>query len=157
MCRRRAAARLRADWPSGNAPTTRVPSDLAQDAVKWVVGPNAPPVLLGEVVVGQCLLKACCRKLGGPGQPQCVQFLDHLQSFLARRRKIFARVDCLQHRRNLADLGRGHLTEDVALPMDNASLPHAASGKNSPALSLSPKHCLRNLMSSDRSRVRCLS
>src|SRR6478735_5282004 len=120
ICRRRAAARLRADWPSGNAPTTRV-----RRLISRKMRSSGLLVLMRR----QCSCsssvshESCCRKLSGPGQPQCVQLLDHLQSLLARRRKIFARVDCLEHRRNLADLGRGDGTEDVAVPMDNASLP----------------------------------
>jgi hypothetical protein len=49
MCRKRAAARLRADWPSGKAPTTRVrAADLVQDTFKRVIGADTPPMFLGE-------------------------------------------------------------------------------------------------------------
>jgi integrase len=49
MWRCLAAARLSADWPSGNAPTTRAPPDLTQDAARagcWCeIAANAPPGL----------------------------------------------------------------------------------------------------------------
>jgi hypothetical protein len=44
------------------------PSDLAQDVFKWVVGTDAPAMLLREAVVADGLLEARCRKLGGSGQ-----------------------------------------------------------------------------------------
>src|SRR5260221_13819165 len=57
MWRSLAAARLSADWPSGNAAhDAGAPPDLTQDALERVVGANPPPVLLREGVVGEYLL-----------------------------------------------------------------------------------------------------
>jgi hypothetical protein len=69
MCRSLAAARLRADCPSGNAPTTRARRlSLAQDALEGVIGTNTPPVLLREGVVGQRLIDCRFHDLGGLDQ-----------------------------------------------------------------------------------------
>jgi hypothetical protein len=52
MCRERAMARLRADWPSGKAPNQpgALP-DLTQDAFKGIIGPDAPAMFLEPAVV----------------------------------------------------------------------------------------------------------
>ena len=65
--------------------------DLAQNALQWSVHSNATPV------------------------PQAVQLsLDRL---LPGRFDVLAGVDHLEHRRDLAHVGRGHLAENIAVPM----------------------------------------
>jgi hypothetical protein len=54
----------------------RAPPDLAQDALERVVRADAPPVLLRESVVGECLLDRRLDEVGSPGQPQRAQLLD---------------------------------------------------------------------------------
>src|SRR5262249_37468648 len=131
MCRSLAAARLSADrLPVGErAHDARAPSDLAQDALERIVGADAPPVLLREGVVGECLLDRYLDELGGPSQPQRPQLVDHSDGFLACRRDVLARVDRLEHRRNLPHLGRGHVAEDVAVPVHDAALPSGLGEK----------------------------
>jgi hypothetical protein len=52
MCRERAMARLRADWPSGKAPNhPGALPDLTQDAFKGIIGPDAPAMFLEPAVV----------------------------------------------------------------------------------------------------------
>src|SRR5260221_1558348 len=102
---------------------TRAPPDLAQDALERVVGANAPPVLLREGVVGECFLDRRFHQLGGAAQAQATQLLDHSDGLLARCRDVLAGVDRLEHGRDLPHLGRGHVTEDVAVPVHDAPLP----------------------------------
>src|SRR5215831_13975576 len=83
----------------------RAPPDLAQDALEGVVGANPPPVLLREGVVGERLLDRRFPQLGGPGEAQATQLLDHSDSLLARCRDVLACVGCLEHGRNLPHLG----------------------------------------------------
>jgi hypothetical protein len=77
MWRSLAAARLSADWPSGNAPTTRV------RALERIVGANPPPVLLREGVVGERLLDRRFHHLGGAAQAKATQLVDHSDGLLA--------------------------------------------------------------------------
>jgi len=51
------------------------------------------------------------------------QLLDHSHSLFSRRRDVLARVDRLEHGRDLPHPGRGYVSEDVAVPMHNAALP----------------------------------
>src|SRR4029434_10143111 len=95
----------------------RAPSDLAQDALERIVGADAPPVLLREGVVGECLLDRFLDELGSPSQPQRPQLLDHSDGLLACRRDVLAGVDRLEHRGDLPHLGPGHVAEDVAVPV----------------------------------------
>ena len=44
-------------------------------------------------------------------------------SLFACGHDVLARVDRLEHRRNLPHLGRGHVAEDVAVPVHDAALP----------------------------------
>src|SRR5262245_6978283 len=83
----------------------------------WTV---PPPMLLREGVVGECLLDCCFHQLGGPGQAQATQLLDHSDSLLACRRDILAGMDRLKHGRDLPHLRRGHVAEDVAVPVHDA-------------------------------------
>jgi len=79
----------------GTRPRRGWPPDLTQDAFEWVVGANPPPMLLREGVVGECVLDRRFHQLGGPGQAQATQFLDHSGGLLARRRNVLAGVDRL--------------------------------------------------------------
>src|SRR5262245_51546853 len=90
--------------------------------VDHIRGANPPPVLLRERVVGECLLDRRFYQLGGPGEAQATQLLDHSDGLLARCRDVLACVDRLEHGRNLPHLGRGHVTEDIAVPMYDAPL-----------------------------------
>src|SRR3974377_897116 len=122
MCRSRAAARLRAIQEC--SPDTRAPpSDLAQNALKWVIGTVSAPMFLRERIVGERLLHRRFHKLGGLGQAQAPQLLDHSGSLLARCRNILTGVDRLEHSRDLPHLGRRHMTENVAVPMQDPALP----------------------------------
>src|SRR5262245_16555587 len=102
---------------------THASPDLAQDTLEWVVGADPPPVLLRKGVVAERLLDRRFHQLGGPGEAQAPQLLDHLDSLLARCPDVLARVDRLEHGRNLPHPGRGHVTEDIAVPMYDAPLP----------------------------------
>jgi hypothetical protein len=66
-----------------------------------------------------------CRfhQFGSPGQAQATPFLDHSDCLLACCRNVLAGVDRLEHGRDLPNLGRGHVTEDVAVPVHDAPLP----------------------------------
>src|SRR5215813_7128830 len=92
------------------------PPDLTQDALERVVGANPPPMLLRESVVGECLLDCRFHQLGGSGQAQATQLLDHSDSLLACRRDVLPG-------RDPPHLGRGHVTEDVAVPVHDLPLP----------------------------------
>jgi hypothetical protein len=61
--------------------------------VKHIRGPDSPPVLLWESIVGQRLFDRCLDELGGFGQAQPAQFLDHSDNLLA------CRADVLQDSR----------------------------------------------------------
>ena len=83
MCLSRAAARFKADCPPIGKGTdhARAPPDLAQDALQWIVGADAPPVLLGEGIVGQRLLDAAPHELGGLGHALLAQFGSTREAF----------------------------------------------------------------------------
>src|SRR5262245_47819772 len=102
---------------------TRAPPDLAQDALERVVGANPPPVLLREGVVGECFLDRRFHQLGGAAQAHATQLLDHSVGLIACCREVLAGVDRLEHGRNLPHLGRGHVAEDVAVPVHDVPLP----------------------------------
>src|SRR6516164_10635721 len=51
------------------------------------------------------------------------QLLDHSDGLLACCREVLAGMDRLEHGRDLPHLGRGHVTEDVAVPVHDAPLP----------------------------------
>src|SRR5258708_18737554 len=124
MWRSLAAARLSADWPSGNAAhDAGARPDLTQDALERVVGANPPPVLLREGVIAERLLDRRFHQFGGAAQAQATQLLDYSDGLLARCREVLARVNRLEHGRNLPHLGRGHVAEDVAIPVHDAPLP----------------------------------
>jgi hypothetical protein len=69
---------------------TRAPSDLTQDPFEWIIGPDATPVLLRELIVSERLLDRAFRKLGGFGQAQRAQLVDHSDSLLARRYNVLS-------------------------------------------------------------------
>ena len=77
-------------------------------------------------------------EVGGPGQPQRAQLLDHLDDLFACGHDVLARVDCLEHRRNLPHLGRWHVAEDVGVPV-HCSVARRPRGRTSVALSASPR------------------
>ena len=85
----------------------RAPSDLTQDALKRIVGADATPVLLWERVIGQRLLDRRFHELGGSGQAQAAQLLDHSDGLLARRHNVLAGMDRLEHGRDLPHLVEG--------------------------------------------------
>src|SRR5262249_22799038 len=125
-CRRCGAAlrrRERGLTVRERAHDTRAPPDLAQDALERVVGANPPPVLLRAGVVGACFLDPRFHPLGGAAQAQATQLLNHSDGLLACRREVLAGVDRLEHGRNLPHLGRGHVAEDVAVPVHDAPSP----------------------------------
>ena len=86
--------------------------------------PDATPVLLRELIVSERLHRAF-RKLGGFGQAQCAQLVDHSDSLLARRHNVLAGMDRLEHGRDLAHLSRRHVAEDVAVPMHHGAVEKA--------------------------------
>jgi hypothetical protein len=108
-------------WECAHHP--RTPSDLTQDALERIVGADTPPMLLREGIVGQRLFDRSFHELGGSHQTQRPQLLDHSDSLLTRRHDVLAGVDRLEHGRNLPHLGRGHVTEDVTIPVHDAALP----------------------------------
>src|SRR5262249_55511334 len=71
------------------------------------------------------LLDRRFHQLGGSSEAQATQLPDHSDSLLARCRDVIARVDRLEHGRNLRHPGRGHLAEDIAVPMYDAPLPNS--------------------------------
>src|SRR6516162_1546947 len=103
--------------------------DLSQHALKRIVGANPPPVLLREGVVGQRLLNCRLGELGRPGQAQRLQLLNHSSSLLTRRHHVLTGMDRLEHGRDLPHLGRGYMTEDIAVPMHDTALPHRVGEK----------------------------
>src|SRR5262249_1013835 len=68
MWRSLATARLSADSPSGNAPTTRVRRRISRRM--RFVGANPPPMLLWEGVVGERLLDRHFHQLGSGEGPR---------------------------------------------------------------------------------------
>ena len=68
MWRSLAAASFRADCPLEGADHAGARPDLAQDALERVVGADAPPVLLREGIIAQCLLDRRFSKFGGLGE-----------------------------------------------------------------------------------------
>jgi hypothetical protein len=80
-------------------------------------------MLLREGVVGERLLNRAFHKLGRRRKSQTAQLLDHADGLLPGRREVLAGVDYFEHRGNLAHLGRGHVAEDIAVPMHDAALP----------------------------------
>src|SRR6516165_10563468 len=93
-----AAARLSADCPSGNAPTTRVRRLISRRTrSSGLLVRYAPPVFLREAIVGKRLLNRRFHKLGRRRQPQATQLLDHSDSLLPGRHKVLAGVDRFQH------------------------------------------------------------
>src|SRR5215471_3598365 len=104
---------------------TRASPDFAQDTLERIVGANPPPVLLRKGVVAERLLDRRFHQLGGSSEAQATQLLDHSDSLLARCRDVLARVDRLEHGRNLPHPGRGHVAEDIAVPMYDAPLPNS--------------------------------
>src|SRR5262249_31071233 len=101
----------------------RASPDLAQNALERVVGADAPPVLLRKGVVGQRLLDRRFSKLGRLGEAQAAQLLNHSDGLFARRHDVLAGMDRLEHGRDLPDFRRGHVAEDVAIPVHDAALP----------------------------------
>jgi len=93
------------------------PPDLAQDALERVAGANPPPMLLWEGVVGERLLDRHFHQLGGAAQAKARQLLDHSDGLLARCGDVLAGVDRLEHGRDLPHLSRGHVAEDIAVPV----------------------------------------
>ena len=83
---------------------TRAPSDLPQDPLEWIIGPDATPVLLRELIVSERLFDSRCHKLGGFGQAQRAQLVDHSDSLLASRHNVLAGMDRLEHGRDLSHL-----------------------------------------------------
>ena len=71
------------------------PPDLTQDALERIVGANPPSMLLREGVVSECLLDCRFHQLGGAGQAQATQLLDHSDGLLACCREVLAGVDRL--------------------------------------------------------------
>jgi len=80
---------------------------------------NAPP---GRRSKRECLLDCRFHQLGGAAQAQATQLLDHSDGLLVCCREVLAGVDCLEHGCDLPHLGRGHVTEDVALPVDDGAV-----------------------------------
>jgi hypothetical protein len=73
MCLNLAAARLRAELPSGKAPTTRASADLAHDALERIVGPDAAPVFLRDGIVRQGLGHRRLDQLGRLAEPHVAE------------------------------------------------------------------------------------
>src|SRR5262249_24510468 len=92
---------------------------------------------LRKGVVAGRLLDRRFHQLGGSSEAQATQLLDHSDGLLARCRDVLARVDRLEHGRNLPHPGRGHVTEDIAVPVYDAPLPDSV-WKELGALSVSP-------------------
>ncbi len=63
----------------------RAPHDLRQDVISSVIGADAPPVLLGEAVVGQRFIR---RSFGDLRQPLLAQLGQHLSGIITRGRCI---------------------------------------------------------------------
>jgi hypothetical protein len=82
-------------------------ADLAHDALKWIVGPDAPPVLLWKRVVRQGLGHRRLDQLGRLAEPHAVEPSDDLASFALGGRKVSLGVDGLEHQRHLAQLAGG--------------------------------------------------
>src|SRR5215831_2109793 len=80
---------------------------------------NAPPGRRSKRVSPRLPL----HQLGGAVQAQATQLLDHSDGLLACCREVLAGVDRLEHGCDLPHLGRGHVTEDVAVPVHDAPLP----------------------------------
>jgi hypothetical protein len=68
-------------------------------------------MLLGKAAVTERLLKRRYRKLDPLWSNARPQLLDHLQGLLPSRRDIFARMDRLERRRDVPDLGRRYVAE----------------------------------------------
>jgi hypothetical protein len=87
--RSRAAARLRADFPSGKAQPTRVRRLISRS--------SRSSGLSGKGVISDHLFDRRFGKLGGFGQPQRSQLLDYSDSLFARCHKVLAGVDRLEN------------------------------------------------------------
>ena len=108
-----AAARLSADCPSAKEPTTRVRRPISRrmrSSRCWCgYAANAPPRRRSRPASPPSPLAQSCSR----GETQAVQLLDHWDSLVTGRPDVLAGTDRLEHRRDLAHLGRRHLAEDV--------------------------------------------
>jgi len=105
------------------ADDARAPPYFPQDALQWVVRANAPPMLLGELVVTQRFLDRLLHELSRPGKPLVAQLGDNLPSLLACRLHILRGVDRLQHRGDLTHLRTRHMREHIPIKVHRAALP----------------------------------
>lgn len=99
------------------------PPDLAHQPLQRVVGPDPPPVRLGERVVGEGLGDAGLDLVGGGRQLHLPQLDYHLVGLSLRRLDVLGGMDRLEHRRHLAHLAAGHHAEHVAVEVHHAALP----------------------------------
>src|SRR5271170_1500420 len=97
MYRSRAAARLRHDWPSGNAPNASTPTDLSHDPFERIVGADLLPVDVGEGVVGQRLVDVAFDQIGRRVHLGGPQVVDDRPGLAVSRVAVLLGMDRLEH------------------------------------------------------------
>ena len=108
ICRSRAATSIKADWPSGNAPTTRVRRRTSSThSLQGVIGADLPPADQGR----------------GRPQRQGSQLRDDRLRRGRGRLPILLGVDRLQHTGDDVELPARDVAEDVPIPVDHTPLP----------------------------------
>lgn len=97
-CRRRAQTNIRAEFPSGKLPTTRVRRRiLPVQPLNNIVGADTCPMFTGEIAVGKSLLNAILHLFSGFFQLHTTQFLYHGFGFLAGCFLTLLGMDHLEH------------------------------------------------------------
>jgi hypothetical protein len=102
---------------------TRAPADLADDPLKWVVGPQLPPMGRGIGVIGERFAHVLLHQTRGRAQLHLLQPLHDFGSLCLRRFTILLGMDRLQHARDICDPAVGHVAEDVPIPVHHTTLP----------------------------------
>jgi len=114
--RKRAAASIKSDLPSGNAPTARVLRRISRSSrSSGLFGSQTAPVLPRKYVVIERLLNPSKHSRRYVRQLHLFQLRRDWFGFLARRRAIFLRVNGFQHRRNFFHFAGGYRRPHVAI------------------------------------------
>jgi len=124
MCLNLAAARLRAELPSGKAPTTRVRRRISRMMrSSGLLDADAAPTLLGKRVVRQGLRHGRLHQPRRLAEPHAVELSDDLAGLAPSRFQIFSWAWMALSSNATSQLAGPHVAEDVAIEMHHAALP----------------------------------
>ena len=101
---------------------TGAATDFPVQSLNYIIGPDASPVLAGEIAVSQRLLNAILHLLGSLFQLHRAQLLHHGFGFLPGRSFAFLGVDRLEHLCHQLYLGTRRDREYIAVKVDGTPL-----------------------------------